>query len=57
MRLDECVEIAFSSVHEVDKGLPGALDDFELAECLHLTEEMDHLGLNDARVMPVVVQI
>lgn len=55
MRLHEPIEAILVFYDELLKGLPGALDDLELVERLKLTNEMDHLGVDYAGLVPFKV--
>jgi hypothetical protein len=53
MRFDES---AFPLLGKVDERLPGTFNNFQLAESLHLPDEVYHLGLDDTAVVPVVIE-
>jgi hypothetical protein len=44
-------------IDELLERLPGALDNLELVERLKLTDEVDHLGVDDPAVMPFFARI
>lgn len=56
VRSNETIEVAFSLGGKVEQGLPRALDDFELAERLKLTDKMDHFCLYDSAMVPVIAE-
>lgn len=57
MSFNERIEITLPLLDELQKDLPGTLDDLQLTVRPHLANEVDHLRHDDADLMPVKVKL
>lgn len=54
---DEAIEAVLIPSERGEEGVPRALDDLELIERLELADEVDHLGMDDAGVVPLLADV
>ena len=54
MSLYQCIKITLALRHEIHHVRPRTFNDFELAICLNLSQEMNHLRLDYSTMVPVI---
>lgn len=57
MVLDKNVEVTLLLFNKAGEILPRAFDDLEVAVCLKLPDEVDHLSHYEPDLMPIVVKL